>query len=182
MIHLPDSLTCISQNFCSYSNFDAVWRQTRKGRKKMAVKWLEQLQVHHPDLGRRALQLNAEDGFVMYNKETAAAEKVLKQQQKDAEKEKKRASAQTESVSSSSGPQTVRDSSNSHSAVNASVKSVKDKSKKRKKDHSSDSVSSDLSEGRTTNDGESSSGNSAADANDSHSSDHRSKRRKSCMV
>eukprot|EP01034_Spumella_vulgaris_P028752 gene28752-35668_t len=62
VLNLTDTIA-ITQNFCSYSNFDAVWRATRKRRRKMAVTWLRELHEHHPTLAKRALQLNKEDGF-----------------------------------------------------------------------------------------------------------------------
>ena len=55
----------VTQNFCSPRNFDRVWRKTRSGRKLMAAKWLCQLDVHYPELGRRARELNHRDHFVM---------------------------------------------------------------------------------------------------------------------
>lgn len=42
-----------------------VWRKTRTGRKKMAVKWLHALEKEYPSLARSARRLNAEDGFTM---------------------------------------------------------------------------------------------------------------------
>ena len=42
-----------------------VWRKTRTGRKKMAVKWLRELEKEYPHLARTARRLNTEDGFVM---------------------------------------------------------------------------------------------------------------------
>jgi histone arginine demethylase JMJD6 len=55
----------VTQNYCSPRNFDKVWIQTRSGRKRMAWKWLQQLESHHPDLARRARELNERDGFRM---------------------------------------------------------------------------------------------------------------------
>jgi histone arginine demethylase JMJD6 len=64
VLNLEDSIA-ITQNYCSKQNFDKVWKETRTGRKKMALKWLRCLRDQHPDLARRAEQLNEEDGFVM---------------------------------------------------------------------------------------------------------------------
>lgn len=52
-MNLEDSLA-ITQNFCSRTNFPTVWRKTRSGRKKMAVKWLELLEETKPDLAKKA--------------------------------------------------------------------------------------------------------------------------------
>lgn len=35
----------------------------------MSVKWLRQLQEHHPALAKRAKAMNKEDGFIMYNED-----------------------------------------------------------------------------------------------------------------
>eukprot|EP00977_Amphora_coffeiformis_P030379 scaffold46594_cov199-Amphora_coffeaeformis.AAC.1 len=64
VLNLQHTVGC-TQNFCSPQNFDAVWRQTRRGRKKMAWKWLQQLQQYEPALYQRAVQLNRRDQFVM---------------------------------------------------------------------------------------------------------------------
>ena len=45
----------VTQNFCSRSNFDAVWAKTRKQRVKMSMKLQEQLKTHQPDLYERSL-------------------------------------------------------------------------------------------------------------------------------
>lgn len=55
----------VTQNFCSTTNFDNVWLKTRTGRRKMAAKWLVQLEKNHPHLAKRALELNRRDKFVM---------------------------------------------------------------------------------------------------------------------
>lgn len=64
-----DDTVAVTQNFCSSQNFSAVWRKTRSGRKRMAVKWLKMLEVHNPELAALALKLNQEDKFIMYSKE-----------------------------------------------------------------------------------------------------------------
>ncbi|KAL3796178.1 hypothetical protein ACHAW5_005667 [Stephanodiscus triporus] len=56
----------VTQNYCSRRNFDDVWRATRGGRKKMACTWLRKLGEAHPDLARRARDLNDVDGHVMW--------------------------------------------------------------------------------------------------------------------
>lgn len=55
----------ITQNFCSHRNFDEVWIKSRKGRKKMAWKWLCRLEDKFPHLADRARELNDKDSFVM---------------------------------------------------------------------------------------------------------------------
>jgi len=53
----------VTQNFCARAQFEKIWRHTRKGRKKMAQKWLASLKTVHPDLAERALQCNRDDDF-----------------------------------------------------------------------------------------------------------------------
>ena len=55
----------ITQNFCSSRNFDDVWMQTRTGRKRLAWKWLGQLEQRYPRLAERARALNKRDKFYM---------------------------------------------------------------------------------------------------------------------
>lgn len=55
----------VTQNFCSPRNFDQVWRKTRSGRKKMAYKWLCEMEKHEPRLYARARALNNEDNYSM---------------------------------------------------------------------------------------------------------------------
>eukprot|EP01082_Thalassiosira_pseudonana_P015381 g14603.t1 g14603 contig9:2251482-2253142(-) len=77
----------ITQNFCSKRNFDAVWLQTRSGRKKMACTWLRRLKEQYPDLAARAKELNRRDGFVMWEDDPAEQRRW---RQKRADKEKKK--------------------------------------------------------------------------------------------
>ena len=75
----------ITQNYCSRRNFDAVWTQTRSGRKKMACTWLRRLEENYPDLAKRARELNTKDGFVMWEDDEVEQKKWRK---KRAEKER----------------------------------------------------------------------------------------------
>lgn len=65
VLNLDDTIA-VTQNFCSRTNFDKVWVSARKGRKRMSVKWLDELTVHYPDLAARARMLNERDNFRMY--------------------------------------------------------------------------------------------------------------------
>lgn len=62
-----DSTMAITHNFMSRINFDRVWKSMRRGRKKLACKFLEKLKELHPDLHQRAVELNKKDKFVMYD-------------------------------------------------------------------------------------------------------------------
>jgi len=55
----------VTQNFVSPRNFDHVWMKTRTSRKRLAWKWLGQLDEHYPHLAERARKMNERDNFVM---------------------------------------------------------------------------------------------------------------------
>lgn len=63
----------VTQNYCSHANFERVWVRTRSGRKKMAVKWLNQLKIHNPDLAEIAENLNRKDDFQMFDPEDGSS-------------------------------------------------------------------------------------------------------------
>ena len=73
MLNLDDTVA-ITQNYCGRANFEEVWRRTRSGRKKMAVKWLKALRAEHPDLAEKASDLNARDDFQMMSMSTSVEE------------------------------------------------------------------------------------------------------------
>eukprot|EP00584_Thalassiosira_punctigera_P014643 CAMPEP_0172549456 /NCGR_PEP_ID=MMETSP1067-20121228/18544_1 /TAXON_ID=265564 ORGANISM="Thalassiosira punctigera, Strain Tpunct2005C2" /NCGR_SAMPLE_ID=MMETSP1067 /ASSEMBLY_ACC=CAM_ASM_000444 /LENGTH=543 /DNA_ID=CAMNT_0013336847 /DNA_START=193 /DNA_END=1824 /DNA_ORIENTATION=+ len=77
----------ITQNYCSRRNFDEVWTRTRSGRKKMSCSWRRRLSEKHPDLARRAAELNRRDGFVMWEDDP---EEQAEWRKKKAAKEQKR--------------------------------------------------------------------------------------------
>lgn len=64
VLNLTDTVG-VTQNFCSPRNFGQVWLKTRSGRKKLAWKWLNQLEVHYPELAKQAKLLNKRDNFRM---------------------------------------------------------------------------------------------------------------------
>lgn len=63
-----DNTIAITENFCNDGNFDRVWMETRKGRKKLSCKWLSLMQKYEPEKYQRAVELNQRDNFVMWNK------------------------------------------------------------------------------------------------------------------
>lgn len=86
VLNLTDTVG-VTQNFCSRRNFDEVWRKTRKGRKKMAYKWLLRLEEHHPRLHERAKELNARDDFVMkYDPAQVRARRDEERRKRDAKR------------------------------------------------------------------------------------------------
>jgi histone arginine demethylase JMJD6 len=60
-----DDTVAVTQNFCSSTNFPLVWRKTRRGRKKMAAKWLKKLDEKYPNLAAQARELNEMDRWSM---------------------------------------------------------------------------------------------------------------------
>ena len=66
MLNLDDTIA-ITQNYCNRGNFDRVWKDARKNRKKMACKWLRKMKNLDNGLYKRALKLNKEDDFMMYD-------------------------------------------------------------------------------------------------------------------
>ena len=84
-----DNTIAITENVCNHGNFDRVWTQTRKGRKRLAYKWLKLLHEHEPTLYKRALLMNIRDKFVMWRPPGAV-------------KKNKQASSSSSSTSSSS--------------------------------------------------------------------------------
>lgn len=53
VLNLEHSIA-VTQNYVSRQNFERVWIRTKKGRKKMAVKWKKLLSISHPDLAALA--------------------------------------------------------------------------------------------------------------------------------
>jgi len=62
VLNLTDTVA-VTQNYCSHANFEAVWKQTREGRKKMAASWLKRLRVSYPHLAALADAANERDGW-----------------------------------------------------------------------------------------------------------------------
>eukprot|EP00941_MAST-03F_sp_MAST-3F-sp1_P003649 g3649.t1 len=99
VLNLEDSVA-ITENYVNEQNFDAVWKETRSGRKKMARQLLKKFEECRPDLAARAKTLNLQDNFDMKMnlldknsveyKEKKEKER-LKKERKRAKKERKRA-------------------------------------------------------------------------------------------
>lgn len=100
VLNVEDTVA-VTQNYCSPQNFDRVWRKTRSGRKRMAVKWLGKLAATpaYAHLADRARELNAADDFVMYSKASGGDDD--KESESMAKKKKKKAE-ETESGDGSS--------------------------------------------------------------------------------
>lgn len=92
VINLDDTVA-VTQNFSSTGNFNEVWRETRVGRKRMAEKWLSELEKKRPDLAKRARELNEQDGYNM-------EEELRLSREKKKQKKKKKSSDSSSSDSS----------------------------------------------------------------------------------
>ena len=60
-----DDTIAVTQNYVSSVNFDKAWMITRKGRRRMALRWLQSLRTARPELHACALSLNEDVGFIM---------------------------------------------------------------------------------------------------------------------
>jgi histone arginine demethylase JMJD6 len=45
-----DNTIAVTENFCNSGNFEKVWLETRKGRKKLSCKWLALMKKLEPAL------------------------------------------------------------------------------------------------------------------------------------
>ena len=66
VLNLNDTIA-ITQNYWNRGNFDRVWRDWRKNRKKMACRWLRKMKIVDNELYKKALKINREDKFMMYD-------------------------------------------------------------------------------------------------------------------
>mmetsp|Transcript_7300 Transcript_7300/g.17206 ORF Transcript_7300/g.17206 Transcript_7300/m.17206 type:complete len:438 (-) Transcript_7300:981-2294(-) len=121
VLNLTDTVA-VTQNFCSPRRFEEVWLQARKGRKRMAWKWLCRLETEYPELYRRARAMNDADGFVM-KYEAQETEKEREERKRKEEKLRRKEQAQWDS--DHEGPSRKRG--------RPSSKSSKSKKKKRRK-------------------------------------------------
>lgn len=91
VLNLTDTIG-VTQNFCSHWNFDDVWLKTRISRKKMAYKWLCQLDIYYPHLAKRARDMNERDGFVMkYDPEQVKLREEQEKREEEEQQKRKRA-------------------------------------------------------------------------------------------
>lgn len=114
-----------------------MWLRTRKGRKKLSVRFLAKLKTRHPHLYERAVKMNQRDSFVMWNKrdkykhrfvkkgkkkqKTANADGLPAQQQEDAKDEE--SSDDTISSSSSDESSSSNESESSSDSDSSSASS-----------------------------------------------------------
>jgi histone arginine demethylase JMJD6 len=62
-----DNTIAVTQNYVNSVNFANCWKYIRKERKKMACKLLKKLEQKSPEVYKFALEMNKNDGFIMYN-------------------------------------------------------------------------------------------------------------------
>jgi len=70
-----DTTIAITENICNEGNFERVWMLTRKGRKRLAYKWLHKLRNKYPQLYQKAIQLNLRDNWIMWVPDLSKSEK-----------------------------------------------------------------------------------------------------------
>ena len=131
VLNVSDTVA-VTQNFCSRTNFLKVWKETRSGRKKMAVRWLKLLIDHYPELAELAQRANVEDGYVMYDEKKKLKEERMRVKEEE-KKEKMKMKMQKNGNTSKSGDSpstphspTVVESSKEHEAS----KSMHEKAKR----------------------------------------------------
>ena len=69
-----DTTIAITENVCNHGNFDRVWYQTRRQRRKFAYKWLKVLRQNERELYNRALVMNKRDLWEMWTPDQKASE------------------------------------------------------------------------------------------------------------
>ena len=113
-----DHTIAITQNFCNVGNFERVWFRTRKGRKKLSVRFLEKLRIHKPEIYKKAIEMNVKDEFVMWDQREKYRHKFVKE---------KKSGSQNDEVASSSSD-TISSSSSSDSSSSGDESDGDDKS------------------------------------------------------
>jgi histone arginine demethylase JMJD6 len=144
-----DLTIAITQNFCNEGNFDKVWLRTRKGRKRLSVRFLAKLKIHKPELYRRAVQMNQRDNFIMWDKRDKYKARFAKKPKKvsvDPE-----TGAQQEDAKEESSDESISSSSSSSSSSSDSSSDAEDNGERQRANSSSsrsnssgDTDSSDL--------------------------------------
>jgi len=62
-----DDTIAITQNFTNSGNFENVWRSFRRTKKRSACNWLRNMMKKDQELYKKAIKMNEEDGFKMYD-------------------------------------------------------------------------------------------------------------------
>ena len=75
----------ITQNFVNEGNFEKVWLRTRRGRKKLSVRFLAGLKKKYPEFYSKAVLMNQRDKFVMWDKRDRYRDRFIKKQKAKAE-------------------------------------------------------------------------------------------------
>lgn len=65
-----DNTIAITENVCNAGNFERVWTETRKSRKRLAYRWLKRLRKSERAMYNIAVQMNIRDNFVMWRPNT----------------------------------------------------------------------------------------------------------------
>lgn len=121
-----------------------MWFRTRKGRKKLSVRFLAKLKLRHPRLYQRAIKMNQQDNFVMWDKREKYAHKFVKKTKKTV--------------------QTTSEGGNAEMAGGAAAE------EENKAESSDDTISSSSSSSSSSSDGDSSSSDGESSDGSSNSS------------
>ena len=62
-----DDTIAITQNFTNEGNFENVWKRFRRTKKRSACNWLRNMKEKDNGLYEKAVKINEEDGFKMYD-------------------------------------------------------------------------------------------------------------------
>jgi histone arginine demethylase JMJD6 len=66
VVNLDDTMA-ITQNYCNTTTFEKIWLRVREERKRMAVRFLNKIQKHQPDLYSIAIELNKRDDYIIHD-------------------------------------------------------------------------------------------------------------------
>lgn len=66
VVNLDDTVA-ITQNYCNSVNFQTIWLRVREERKRMAVRFLNKLKKHRPDLYTIAEEMNQKDNYIIHD-------------------------------------------------------------------------------------------------------------------
>lgn len=101
-----DNTMALTQNWMSVTNFDKVWKSLRSERKKLSCVLLEKFKKKRPELYQRAVDLNKEDGFIMYNERLKKPRKKSNSREDSKEKNGQKAQKKRKLNSESTGRET----------------------------------------------------------------------------
>ena len=79
---LLDRVEVLALKVFNEGNFEKVWLRTRRGRKKLSVRFLAKLKANYPEYYTKAVQMNKRDNFVMWNRRERYRDRFNKKSKK----------------------------------------------------------------------------------------------------